>query len=43
VSFNGKELFAATDPTITSPGKVAFWTKADSITRFDSLEIKPLQ
>jgi hypothetical protein len=43
VTFNGKELFAATDRTITSPGKVAFWTKADSITRFDSLEIKPLQ
>jgi hypothetical protein len=43
VTFNGKELFAATDRTIMSPGKVAFWTKADSITRFDSLEIKPLQ
>jgi hypothetical protein len=43
VTFNGKELFTATDRTITSPGKVAFWTKADSITRFDSLEIKPLQ
>jgi hypothetical protein len=43
VTFDGKELFAATDQTITSPGKVAFWTKADSITRFDSLEIKPLQ
>jgi hypothetical protein len=43
VIFNGKELFAATDPTITSPGKVAFWTKADSVTRFDTLDIKPLQ
>ncbi len=43
VTFDGKELFAATDRTITSPGKVAFWTKADSITRFDSLEITPLQ
>lgn len=43
VMFDGKELFTATDQTITSPGKVAFWTKADSITRFDSLEIKPLQ
>jgi hypothetical protein len=43
VTFNGKELFTATDQTIPSPGKVAFWTKADSITRFDSLEITPLQ
>lgn len=43
VTFNGKELFAATDPTITSPGKVAFWTKADSVTRFDTLDVKPLQ
>ena len=43
VTFNGKELFAATDQIITSPGKVAFWTKADSVTRFDTLEIKPLQ
>ena len=42
VTFDGKELFAATDRTITSPGKVAFWTKADSITRFDALEITPL-
>jgi len=42
VTFDGKELFTAMDQTITSPGKVAFWTKADSITRFDSLEIKPL-
>jgi hypothetical protein len=42
VTFNGKELFSVTDPTITSPGKVAFWTKADSVTRFDALDIKPL-
>jgi hypothetical protein len=42
VTFDGKELFAVTDQTITSPGKVAFWTKADSITRFDALEITPL-
>jgi hypothetical protein len=42
VTFDGKELFAAADRTITSPGKVAFWTKADSVTCFDSLEITPL-
>jgi hypothetical protein len=42
VSFNGEELFSVTDQTFRSPGKVAFWTKADSVTHFDSLEIKPL-
>ena len=43
VLFNGRELFTATDETFRTPGKVAFWTKADSVTRFDSLDIKPLQ
>lgn len=43
VSFDGRELFTATDETFRTPGKVAFWTKADSVTRFDSLDIKPLQ
>jgi hypothetical protein len=43
VTFDGRELFTATDRTFGSPGKVAFWTKADSVTRFDSLEIKSLQ
>jgi hypothetical protein len=43
VSYDGKELFAAKDDRFGSPGKVALWTKADSITRFDRLEIKPLQ
>jgi hypothetical protein len=43
VSFNGKELFTAQDDWSGSPGKVAFWTKADSVTRFDRLTIKPLQ
>ncbi len=42
VSFNGKELFTTTDRTLRLPGKVALWTKADSITRFDRLEIKSL-
>lgn len=42
VSFNGRELFEATDQTFRSSGKVAFWTKADSVTRFDALDIKPL-
>jgi hypothetical protein len=43
VSFDGRSLFTAEDHTFTGLGKVALWTKADSITRFDQLELKPLQ
>jgi len=43
VSFDGKQLFTATDKTFADSGKVALWTKADSITHFDRLEIRPLQ
>ena len=42
ISFDGKQLFTATDATFKVPGKVALWTKADSITRFDQLDIRPL-
>jgi hypothetical protein len=43
VAFNGKPLFTHTDRTFNAPGKIALWTKADSITRFDWIEIKPLK
>ena len=43
VSFNGKLLFTHTDRTFAAPGKIALWTKADSVTRFDWIEIKPLK
>jgi Domain of Unknown Function (DUF1080) len=43
VSFNGKPLFTHTDRTFGSPGKIALWTKADSVTRFDWIDIKPLK
>ena len=43
VSLNGKPLFSHTDRTFSSPGKVALWTKADSVTRFDWIDIKPLK
>ena len=39
VSFNGRNLFSATDSTFTAAGRIALWTKADSITRFDDLTI----
>jgi hypothetical protein len=42
VTFDGKPLFTATDRTFAGVGKVALWTKSDSVTRFDRIEIKPL-
>ena len=42
ITFDGKQLFAATDRTFTGAGKVALWTKADSVTRFDQIEINTL-
>lgn len=42
VSFNGKSLFEARDETFTTGGKVALWTKADSVTHFDLVEVTPL-
>lgn len=43
VTFNGKELYSATDRTFTGAGRIALWTKSDSVTRFDRIEITPLQ
>jgi hypothetical protein len=40
VSLNGKSLYSATDTTFTAAGKVALWTKADSVTYFDDLRIQ---
>ena len=42
ITFDGKQLFTATDRTFTGAGKIALWTKSDSVTRFDGIEIKPL-
>ncbi len=42
VMFNGKQLYTATDRTFAAAGKVALWTKADSVTRFDRIEINTL-
>ena len=39
VSFNGKMLFTVSDRILPGAGKVALWTKADSVTRFDRLVI----
>jgi hypothetical protein len=40
VFLNGKSLFSATDTTFSAAGKVALWTKADSVTYFDDLRIQ---
>ena len=42
VSFDGKTLFTAEDKTFANAGKVALWTKADSVTHFDTIAITPL-
>ena len=42
VFLDGKSLYSATDTTIPSAGRVALWTKADSITHFDDLRIQTL-
>ena len=42
VFFNGRSLYTATDPTFANAGRVALWTKADSVTYFDALSVTPL-
>jgi hypothetical protein len=43
VSFDGKALISAQDSTFPDAGKVALWTKADSVTYFDTISIGPLK
>lgn len=43
VSFDGKALISARDETFPDAGKVALWTKADSVTYFDTISIRPLE
>jgi 3-keto-disaccharide hydrolase len=40
VFLNGQELFQVEDATFAGPGKVGVWTKADSVTYFDDLEVR---
>jgi hypothetical protein len=42
VSYEGKILFSVNDSTFGEAGAVAFWTKADSVTRFDRLNVTKL-
>jgi hypothetical protein len=43
VFFDGKPVIDAKDDTFKDAGKVGVWTKADSVTYFDALSVKPLQ
>jgi hypothetical protein len=43
VVFDGKPVIDAKDETFKQAGKVGLWTKADSVTHFDALSVKPLQ
>jgi hypothetical protein len=39
VSFDGTQMFTADDTTFPEGGKIALWTKADSVTLFDRIEL----
>ena len=39
VFFEGRSLYVATDAVFATAGRVALWTKADSVTSFDDLRI----
>jgi hypothetical protein len=43
VLFDGKQALTARDERFSASGKVALWTKADSITRFETLDIRPIR
>lgn len=38
VVFNGKALYEVDDRTFTEAGQIGLWTKADSVTAFDSVQ-----
>jgi hypothetical protein len=42
ITYDGKTLYSATDKTFASAGKIALWTKADSVTRFDQIKVMTL-
>jgi len=40
---NGKKLVEGTNDLFSEAGGIGLWTKADAVTSFDDLEVKPLQ
>jgi hypothetical protein len=43
VSLDGVWAFTAFDKVLSRAGRVALWTSTDSVTRFDQIQIEPLQ
>jgi len=43
VALEGRPLFSASDRTFSDAGQVGLWTKADSLTHFDDLEVLGLR
>jgi hypothetical protein len=43
VSLDGIWMFTAFDKTLSQAGRIALWAEGDSVTRFDQIEIAPLQ
>ena len=41
VSLDGIWAFTGFDKTLSQAGRIALWTKGDSVTRFDQIEIEP--
>jgi hypothetical protein len=42
VTWDGARAIAHVDETLTEPGKVWLWTKADSVTAFDDVGFHPV-
>ena len=42
VSFDGKVLFTAFEPTRMKGGHIALWTQEDNVTRFDRIDVRAL-
>jgi hypothetical protein len=42
VSFNGTTLYSTNDRTFSAAGRIALWTKSDSVTRFEQINIQVL-
>jgi len=42
VFFDGAQLFEATDRRLSEPGRIALWSKADSVTEFVDLAVERL-
>jgi hypothetical protein len=43
VLFDGNQALTARDERFRAPGKVGLWTKADSVTHFNTIDIRPLR